>query len=53
VNPFIASNGAQDAASLFPRPEGATTSPVQTATSNYMDIAMGIVKGDWNGLGDH
>lgn len=53
ANPFALLNAAQDAYS-FPRPEGATAPPVQTAgASDYYDIALGIVKGDWNGLGDH
>lgn len=53
ANPFVVSNGTQESYS-FPRPEGASTSLVQTAgASDYVDIAMGIVKGDWNGLGDH
>ncbi len=53
VNPFALSNGTQDSYS-FPRPEGVVAAPVQTAgASDYYNIAMGIVKGDWNGLGDH
>jgi hypothetical protein len=53
ANPFALSNGVQEGYS-FPRPEGAIVPPVQTAgASDYYDIAMGIVKGDWNGLGDH
>ncbi len=53
ANPFALSTGTQDVYT-FPRPEGASTSPVQTAgAGDYVDIAMGIVKGDWNGLGDH
>lgn len=52
VSPFTSSNGTQESYAL-PRPEGATASPVQTAgASDYYNIAMGIVKGDWNGLGD-
>jgi hypothetical protein len=53
TNPFALPGGTRDSYS-FPRPEGAAASPVQTAgASDYYNIAMGIVKGDWNGLGDH